>query len=202
METFNNILQELEELSPTIARIPKINVWAVPAGYFDTILPAIMKIIKDDPQTELENLSPLISSLSKKNIFTVPDDYFNKKPFDAKIFRNEAKIIALNSKRKRKQIWLAAASIIILIGLSITWWKISNPSIHTPITNERNLTVNIENIDDSSLQNYISSNSQINDLVTLNTTANDNIDINEEINYINDKEINQYVVENQYLALK
>lgn len=202
METFNNILQELEEISPIVARIPKTNVWTVPNGYFDSIVPSIMQIIKDDPQIELENLSPLISSLSKKNIFTVPDDYFNKKPFDAKVFRNEAKIISLNSKTKRNQFWLVAASIILLIGLSISWWKISNPSIHNTIANEKSLTENIDNIDDSILQNYISNNSQINDLVMLNSTATENIDINEEINYINDKEINQYVVDNQYLAIK
>ncbi|RYD72794.1 MAG: hypothetical protein EOP53_21305, partial [Sphingobacteriales bacterium] len=58
----NNILNELRELSPSLAGIPRVNVFKVPQGYFET-LPSLLLL-----QTGKEAIaaSP-----------TVPEGYFD-----------------------------------------------------------------------------------------------------------------------------
>ncbi len=48
METFNNITSELESISFVVSKIPKYEAWDVPKGYFDCILPAVLKSIKTE----------------------------------------------------------------------------------------------------------------------------------------------------------
>ncbi len=50
MENSNNILQEIQEISPLIAAIEKRNVFTVPDGYFDWVSENVFTAIKyDDP---------------------------------------------------------------------------------------------------------------------------------------------------------
>lgn len=205
MEIFSNIKQELEQLSPVIASIPKNNLLTIPNGYFDNILDNILELIKNDPKAELEGLAPTLSSLPKENIFAVPDGYFDKQPFIPKILKNEAKIIPIKPKRKLKQAWLVAASVILLIGLGIPWWKSNNNLNKNNLLNEKALSEEIDKIDDTALTTYITNNTSITDPIIINTTTTNLIvenDISESIKYINEKEINQYFAENEYLALK
>ncbi len=60
----NNILNELRELSPAVAAIPRVNVFSVPEGYFDH-LPALLLL--QTSGTEAGNM----------NNATVPDGYFD-----------------------------------------------------------------------------------------------------------------------------
>lgn len=60
----DNILNELKELSPTLANIPRVNVFTVPEGYFET-LPALLLLQTSGPDTDaIKNAS-------------VPEGYFD-----------------------------------------------------------------------------------------------------------------------------
>lgn len=60
----DNILNELRELSPTLAEIPRINVFKVPEGYFET-LPALLLLQTSGSDTDaIKNAS-------------VPEGYFD-----------------------------------------------------------------------------------------------------------------------------
>lgn len=100
----NNILNELLELSPTLAAIPRNNVFKVPEGYFES-LPAILLLqtgdagnmgnntvpegyfdnladnimarIRQENASEKEKVSTILAGIGNKNIFTVPAGYFN-----------------------------------------------------------------------------------------------------------------------------
>lgn len=76
----DNILQELIELNSQLATREPMNIYSVPAGYFDELLTAVMKRIKALEATntadELANLSPLLSNVSKQNPYSVPAGYF------------------------------------------------------------------------------------------------------------------------------
>ena len=50
METRENILNELREISPVIARINKVNVFTVPAGYFDSICETVSACLREEGQ--------------------------------------------------------------------------------------------------------------------------------------------------------
>lgn len=100
----NNILNELRELSPAVAAIPRINVFSVPEGYFDH-LPALLLLQTSGaesgnmnnapvPEGYFDNLagnimarikqesladndhSALLAGIGNHNVFTVPAGYF------------------------------------------------------------------------------------------------------------------------------
>ena len=57
MENSNNILQEIQEISPLIAAIEKRNVFTVPDGYFDWVSENVFTAIKYDDSAVLNNQS-------------------------------------------------------------------------------------------------------------------------------------------------
>jgi hypothetical protein len=81
METRSTILNELKEISPTVAAISPQNTYQVPQGYFEGLAEAILKRVKSleiSPKEELESISPLLNSLSRKTPYEVPQDYFGE----------------------------------------------------------------------------------------------------------------------------
>ncbi|MBO9636288.1 MAG: hypothetical protein J7578_24510, partial [Chitinophagaceae bacterium] len=80
MESRNNILEELQEISPVLASSYPLPVpYKVPEGYFGQ-LPSdaltIVKISSANATDELQALSPLLGSISKKSPYHLPEDYF------------------------------------------------------------------------------------------------------------------------------
>lgn len=100
----NNILNELRELSPAVAAIPRINVFSVPEGYFDHLLALLLLQTSGAesgnmnnapvPEGYFDNLagnimarikqeslasndhSALLAGIGNHNVFTVPAGYF------------------------------------------------------------------------------------------------------------------------------
>lgn len=81
MESSNNILKELQELSPVLASSYPVPLpYSIPAGYFEQLAPAIQFIVKDNDvpaDEELGQLSPLLKSISKTPPFHLPEGYFS-----------------------------------------------------------------------------------------------------------------------------
>lgn len=202
MKCFNAILQELENISPVVANIQKQNVWSVPIGYFDSILPAILNAIKNDASInianevaeELKTISPLLASLSKASILSIPEHYF-----DDNVYNNQHKIISINNRKKKKYIWLAAASVALLVALGLNQWLERN--MQRSGIDEIALAEKLDKIDEQSLITYVNNNS-IGEMSAYSTTTNTNwdIDINEAFKQIDANEINKYVMENKHLV--
>jgi hypothetical protein len=70
METNNDLLNELESLSPLIAAMDKVNVFTVPPGYFDSLSYTILACI-NEAQNPTTNHSAIINS-------TIPEGYFDQ----------------------------------------------------------------------------------------------------------------------------
>jgi len=74
------ILNELEGISPFVAKIGTENLYQIPTGYFDRFSNEVMARIKanqtDSAKAELEALSPLVSKISRQVSFNIPEDYF------------------------------------------------------------------------------------------------------------------------------
>ena len=66
MEKKNEILNELQSISPLIAAIGKVNVFTVPEGYFNSISDTVMLSLN-------ENFSAVPTLVNKED---VPDGYF------------------------------------------------------------------------------------------------------------------------------
>ncbi|MGN6417143.1 MAG: hypothetical protein ACTHMC_06620 [Pseudobacter sp.] len=79
MESRNNILKELQELSPALASSYPLPVpYKVPDGYFGQLPETILAMVKepDNAAEELETLSPLLRRISKTPPFHLPEGYF------------------------------------------------------------------------------------------------------------------------------
>ncbi|MBC7937517.1 MAG: hypothetical protein H7Y86_19390 [Rhizobacter sp.] len=103
----NNVINELRELSPAVAAIPRVNVFkvpegyfdslatlllldisnsendtiknaAVPEGYFDSLSSNIMARIKAENTAQTDESSALIDGIGNKNVYTVPAGYFEE----------------------------------------------------------------------------------------------------------------------------
>jgi len=69
MKPISDILQELEGLSPTLAAIPRRNVFTVPDGYFNQFSDNVLTLIQPD-----QNLSIPLQEPAK---WSVPEGYFD-----------------------------------------------------------------------------------------------------------------------------
>src|SRR5882724_1314981 len=77
----NNILQELNELGSSLAKVTHQNIYAVPSGYFDGLAAQVMNRIKaldaENADEELKFLSPMLNNISKQMPYSVPAGYFD-----------------------------------------------------------------------------------------------------------------------------
>ncbi len=69
METRNDILNELREVSPVLAAMSKTNVFTVPAGYFDSITDAMLLLVNEEQNS-------VLAGIQKQNTH-VPEGYFD-----------------------------------------------------------------------------------------------------------------------------
>ncbi len=87
MKFDNDILNELQQLSPLLAELPKTNLFVVPGGYFETLGATILLCIKNDdvifnhakaqdvPEGYFENLSSaIINKIKEQQINTAAND--------------------------------------------------------------------------------------------------------------------------------
>ena len=87
MKFDNDILNELQQLSPLLAELPKTNVFVVPGGYFETLGAVILLCIKDEaviinhikaediPEGYFENLSSaIIKKIKEQQINTAANE--------------------------------------------------------------------------------------------------------------------------------
>ena len=106
MNQANHILNELKELSPTLAAIPKGNPFSVPEGYFESLPALILLQTADNPAVTSASVpdgyfegladvimnriksevnaaseeSAVLAGIGKTNVFTVPEGYFEQLP--------------------------------------------------------------------------------------------------------------------------
>ena len=80
MESRNNILKELQELSPILASsYPAPMPYKIPDGYFEQLAAGIQFVVNNTSPTadeELNQLSPLLKGISKTPPFHLPEGYF------------------------------------------------------------------------------------------------------------------------------
>lgn len=144
----DNILNELQELSPILASVPKYNVLkapegyfedfsslmllkvhamespqlSVPEGYFDNLPATIIARIKAEDQsevlTETQEISATVAAIGNRNVFTVPEGYFES----LKISNLETSATAAKvvSMPKRFSVFRYAAAAVVtgLIAIS------------------------------------------------------------------------------------
>lgn len=73
MENRNNILSELQSISPVIAEIVPVNPYQIPPGYFESLAARMLQLVKEKEASE-------VLTDATQNPYKVPDNYFEKFP--------------------------------------------------------------------------------------------------------------------------
>jgi len=77
MNSDQNILSELQAISPAVANLPKTNPFILPLDYFETNISNLINHIKEKHVNDENNSLNLILSIEKNNpVFELPNDYF------------------------------------------------------------------------------------------------------------------------------
>jgi hypothetical protein len=142
----NNIIKELEEISPLLAGIPRHPVFtlpegyfndlsqhillkinkeyahsAVPEGYFDNLADHIMHKIRATEATNIiEELPPILASVSRENVHHVPAGYFDSlaQQITLKVAKPRARVISIAVFSGFAR-YAAAAVITGILGLGL-----------------------------------------------------------------------------------
>jgi hypothetical protein len=73
----NEIQNELNEVAPTLAKLPRANAFSVPALYFSTLPQKVIDTALAEELNLVEpQLSPLLGGLKKSKALQVPENYF------------------------------------------------------------------------------------------------------------------------------
>jgi hypothetical protein len=83
MEKNDNILTELKELKSSLVTAENMNVYSVPAFYFENLAAIVLNRIKTSNLSAMDEIriaSSQIASISRQTPYTVPDGYFENLP--------------------------------------------------------------------------------------------------------------------------
>ncbi len=170
----------------------KQDTYCVPNNYFNNLPTDILTKVKlqNELHNEIQEIAPLLSKINKKDVYNVPLDYFDKTVF-API--NHPKVVSI---KNRKLILIKYTVAAVLIGI-VSFVGIS--LLNRPASIENDLQASIQNISDSDLKNELE-----NDKIS-NISTDENVliapwqnitDLQEEIKYIPDTDIEVYLNDN------
>lgn len=180
--------EEVESLSPLLAGLSKKTPFSLPAGYFETLMPAVTS----GNMEELEPAtSPLLQSLRNSNPYRVPAGYFDS--FAEDVVKQvqpagKARVIPFGFGRNISR-YAVAASIAALVAVSA--WIYQHPSA---VNITPGALADIKNISNRELQDFIDKNTFI--LPESNATPLDDIkpeDVKTMLTGVTDEELQKFL---------
>jgi hypothetical protein len=140
------IRDELTNISPLLADVPKTFPFSAPDGYFEQLSTQIMQKIA--VQEELESISPLLAEVPKEFPLSVPAGYFDQ--LTANILaevKTPAKVVPMRTYLK----WAVAAGLIALISVGTLFFMQRQQSANTPVSNDNSLA----DVSDQAIVDYL-----------------------------------------------
>lgn len=218
MNAKSNILIELEGVSPLLAagkhetpyRVPegyfihfadgmldlayrKSQTMLVPEGYFEGFAAQMLsKIRKNDIALELGEIAPLLNKLPKTMPYYLPTGYFEhfKVVREHKKTTEPVKVVSLFGNRAKK--WMAAAAIILSIGLS---WMYLNKGAVEPVymasASQAEMDLLLNQIEADKLDGILEQEGGANEFSSLLFTAQEGVE--KGIKNLSTEELNGYL---------
>ena len=181
--------EELEEIAPLLASLPKEMPFFVPAGYFSDATEGVSDWVKDDSP-------PQFLQSAKQMPFSVPDGYFESLPaIILKIVApRNAKIISIHSSRKWLRYAVAAMVAGIIVISSVLYFGNNNQPIDPASESYEWVATNLKNVPDKELDDFINT-TYINPSTLANTNKSTKTEIRRLLKDISDSEINKFLEE-------
>ncbi len=170
----NEVLEEMNQLSSTIAGIGNTNVYSVPPAYFQQLDNNILQHINansNEVLDELNQLSPTLASIGNKNVYTAPQGYL-----EALQFKNaDAPVVKMQVQSKMRSFFKYAVAAVVtgLLGISVYTFvnKPLKPDAPTIALNKvmkqadeiiktNSFDATLESISDKELEKYLTDNGE------------------------------------------
>jgi len=178
-----------------------------PVQYFDGLADSILQKIKKENaipvltevQKELEETEPLLNSIPKVNVYSVPQGYFDTFSVDLPSIKQPASVVPL----RHPAVWIKYAAAAVIAGIIATgaWLFINgnngaSQSLYTFTTNYKQ---QLANVPDSEISEYLDNPSPDADILSasqdINVTDTKSF-LRELLNNVSDKELQNYIKEN------
>ncbi len=204
----NEVLDEMSQLSSTIAGIGNANVFTVAPAYFDeldnTILQSIYASESNEVIDEMSKLSPTVAGIGNKNVYTAPQGYFDTLRFA----NTEAPVVKMQKHTAVRSFFKYAVAAVVtgLLGLSVYTFvnKPLKPNVQTAalmkqadeIIKNNSFDVTLEAISDKDLEKYLTNNGEDVNAALVASTAEDVQLPNAEDYLFDDKTLDNFLNEN------
>ncbi len=187
----NNILSkiegtavnELQQLSPLLAGIKKVNPFEVPENYFEQVGDDITLLVTED------RISSVLADVSKEQPFEVPAGYFEQLADNILLKTNEQageKVVAM--PKRFNAIWKYAAAAVFAGVMVFGMYKYTGTTSSGNIAGEMSQTAfdqKMNNLAEEDIIKYLEKNGTREDLATL-TSGIDEADLPDQEEYFTD----------------
>ncbi len=204
----NELLDEMSQLSTTIAGIGNANVYSVSPTYFlavsNTILQSIYASESNEVLDEMNKLSPTVAGIGNKNVYTAPQGYF-----DVLRFANtEAPVVRMQKQTAVRSFFKYAVAAVVtgLLGISVYTFvnKPLKPDVQTAalmkqadeIIKNNSFDAMLETISDKDLEKYLTNNGEDVNAALVASTAEDVQLPNADDYLFDDKTLDNFLNEN------
>ncbi|MDO9376736.1 MAG: hypothetical protein Q7T76_20080 [Ferruginibacter sp.] len=208
---------ETETLSPVLAGLKKINVFEVPAGYFEGNVQSVLnQVTIDNASVELRQLSPLLYSIQNEQVFTVPAGYFTNLPAEmsAKV-QPVAKVVKM-PRRNIVTRFAVAAMVIGLAAFGVIKYAGNNNSTGLPTQvaaldasiekgrtmDEQQFNATLKNLTNADIASYLEVNGDLSDITALGNNLDETILPKQEDYLLDDKTLENYLKQIESSSLK
>lgn len=179
--------EELENLAPFLAAIPKKLPFTVPEGYFSQSADDLSDLVKE------ENLPEFLQT-GKKMPYTVPVGYFENLPelILRKVSPKEAKVISIGLHRKWMRYAVAAmvAGIIAVSGI----FYFGNKPVDAATQPHEWVAKKLKNVPDKELDEFINT-ADVNSTAIAKTETSDKTEVRKLLKDIPDEELDEFLNE-------
>jgi hypothetical protein len=176
--------QELTELSPLLASIPKTSVFSIPEGYF-------MRNLENIDVVVAEESSAIINSAGKDMPYVVPSGYFES--FSTSVLRKvrpQAKVVAMNPGR-----WMRVAAAAIIAGIiTISGIVYFSGKQEIKVDNPQWVAKKLQNVSDRELDEFVKT-SDVNQgtIATVKKKAVKTSEVNRLLKDVPDNELDAFL---------
>lgn len=144
--------QELENLSPLLASIPRKMPFSVPAGYFDSSASSLPAF------TGQEELPEILASLKGSNPYSVPQGYFESLPDQvlSRVAQPRGRVVSMKTRWMRVATAAMVGGIIAISG----YFYFAGKQQTTPapdVNNPQWVAQKLKNVENQELEEFIRS---------------------------------------------
>jgi hypothetical protein len=198
MPASDHILNELSEISQTVAKIPDLPVFSVPENYFSSFPDKMLILIREDVSVETAMISPLLGSLNKNSPFKVPEGYFagleenlRKHALPDKQ-NNPAPVIQMF---RRKQIWKLSVAAMITGLIGISAWLFFSQNVPVLPSSQVNLSTEWPKVSEEEMTNFLKTIPEMPQPETLQVAGLESLNVEDMLKDVQDGELQQFIAE-------